>query len=204
MKKAIIYDFDKTIYSKETSIYFMLFYIKKYPKRIFKVIKFLSKFIFSFKNSDLKNIKNDFFEFIIKEDKEKLNKDIVEFWNTQDKNFFPYFKDEIIKNKKQADILILISASPEFLLQELYKKLGFDILIATKFENFKIIGNNCKGIEKLKRLNEIGEFEVISFYSDSMSDKPLFDIAKNKYSIDKKGNIHNGYPKKNGWVDKWK
>ncbi len=204
MKKAIIYDFDKTIYSKETSIYFMLFYIKKYPKRIFKLLKFLFVLLFNFKKVDLKNIKNEFFKFIIQNNKEKLENDILEFWNTQDKNFFTYFKKEIEKNKKQADILILISASPDFLLNPIYKSLGFNILIATKFENFKIVGNNCKGIEKVKRLNEVGEFEVISFYSDSMSDKPLFDIAKNKYSIDKNGNIHKGYPKKNGWIDKWK
>ncbi|WP_067140137.1 HAD-IB family phosphatase [Oceanivirga salmonicida] len=204
MKKAIIYDFDKTIYSKETSIYFMLFYIKKHPERILKVLKFLIKFIFSFKNSELKNIKNAFFEFIDKKNIDKLNDEIIEFWSSQEKNFFPYFKNEIIKNKKEADILILISASPDFLLEPIYTKLGFDILIATKFKNFKIVGNNCKGIEKLNRLNELGEFEVLSFYSDSMSDKPLFDIAKNKYSIDKKGNLHEGYPQKNGRVDKWK
>ena len=30
--KAIVYDFDKTVYSKETSVEFMKFYISKHPK----------------------------------------------------------------------------------------------------------------------------------------------------------------------------
>ena len=88
--------------------------------------------------------------------------------------------------------MILISATPSIFLEEISKELGFDKLIATEFvkqkDNFisKIEGSNCKGVEKVYRLQEYLEnFEIIKFYSDSMSDKPLFDLAKEKYFIKK-------------------
>ena len=96
----------------------------------------------------------------------------------------------------------MISASPDFLLKPLYKKLGFDILIATEYNNYSIVGKNCKGVEKLNRLNNLGAFHVLAFYSDSLSDKPLFDIADKKFSI-VKGKKNIGLPKKNGLIDKW-
>lgn len=112
-----------------------------------------------------------------------ISDDIKNFWEKEKENFYPYFNEEILKNKNDADVLILISASPEFLLEEVYKSLGFDILIATKYINYEISGKNCKGVEKVNRLNMLGNFRVLNFYSDSLSDKPLFDIAENKITI---------------------
>lgn len=198
MKKAIIYDFDKTIYSKETSIQFMLYYISKKPFKIFKLTKNLIKILFNLKN--LENTKNIFFS-IFKDD-DNIDKLIEDFWKTQKKNIYEYFFDEISFNKKQAEVLILISASPDFLLEKIYKILGFDILIATKYDNFKMVSKNCKQVEKLKRLKEVGEFDVLAFYSDSISDMPLFEIAKEKYTI-KNGKKYIGVPNKTRWIDKW-
>lgn len=197
MKKAIIYDFDKTIYSKETSMAFMFFFLKRHRYLIPKFILNLTIILFNIK--DLKKVKNIFFSIFKGMD---IENDINLFWEKEIKNIYPYFFKEIKENRKDADILILISASPDFLLEPIYKKLGFDILISTKYSNFTLIGKNCKKNEKLKRLNELGSFDVLCFYSDSLSDLPLFNIAKKKISINK-GNKVLGLPKKNGWLDRW-
>ncbi|MBE3030655.1 haloacid dehalogenase-like hydrolase [Sneathia sp. DSM 16631] len=197
MKKAIIYDFDKTIYSKETSMAFMFFFLKRHRYLIPKFILNLTIILFNIK--DLKKVKNIFFSIFKGMD---IENDINLFWEKEIKNIYPYFFEEIKENRKDADILILISASPDFLLEPIYKKLGFDILISTKYSNFTLIGKNCKKNEKLKRLNELGSFDVLCFYSDSLSDLPLFNIAKKKISINK-GNKVLGLPKKNGWLDRW-
>lgn len=197
VKKAIIYDFDKTIYSKETSITFMKYFLKKHPYLIFPFFINLIKILFNLFNlSKVKNIFFDIFKY------NNPNEDIIDFWEKEINNIYPYFFNEISNNKKEADILILISASPDFLLKPLYKKLGFDILIATEYNNYSIVGKNCKGVEKLNRLNNLGAFHVLAFYSDSLSDKPLFDIADKKFSI-VKGKKNIGLPKKNGLIDKW-
>lgn len=197
MKKAIIYDFDKTIYSKETSMAFMFFFLKRHRFLIPKFILNLTIILFNIK--DLKKVKNIFFSIFKGMD---IENDINLFWEKEIKNIYPYFFEEIKENRKDADLLILISASPDFLLEPIYKKLGFDILISTKYSNFTLIGKNCKKDEKLKRLNELGNFDVLCFYSDSLSDLPLFNIAKKKISINK-GNKVLGLPKKNGWLDRW-
>lgn len=197
MKKAIIYDFDKTIYSKETSMAFMFFFLKRHRYLIPKFILNLTIILFNIK--DLKKVKNIFFSIFKGMD---IENDINLFWEKEMKNIYPYFFEEIKENRKDADLLILISASPDFLLEPIYKKLGFDILISTKYSNFTLIGKNCKKNEKLKRLNELGSFDVLCFYSDSLSDLPLFNIAKKKISINK-GNKVLGLPKKNGWLDRW-
>lgn len=197
MKKAIIYDFDKTIYSKETSMAFMFFFLKRHRFLIPKFILNLTIILFNIK--DLKKVKNIFFSIFKGMD---IENDINLFWEKEIKNIYPYFFEEIKENRKDADLLILISASPDFLLEPIYKKLGFDILISTKYSNFTLIGKNCKKDEKLKRLNELGSFDVLCFYSDSLSDLPLFNIAKKKISINK-GNKVLGLPKKNGWLDRW-
>ncbi|WP_288771320.1 HAD family hydrolase [uncultured Sneathia sp.] len=197
MKKAIIYDFDKTIYSKETSMAFMFFFLKRHRSLIPKFILNLTIILFNIK--DLKKVKNIFFSIFKGID---IENDINLFWEKEMKNIYPYFFEEIKENRKDADLLILISASPDFLLEPIYKKLGFDILISTKYSNFTLIGKNCKKDEKLKRLNELGSFDVLRFYSDSLSDLPLFNIAKKKISINK-GNKVLGLPKKNGWLDRW-
>ncbi|WP_375168406.1 HAD family hydrolase [Sneathia vaginalis] len=197
MKKAIIYDFDKTIYSKETSMAFMFFFLKRHRSLIPKFILNLTIILFNIK--DLKKVKNIFFSIF---KGMYIENDINLFWEKEMKNIYPYFFEEIKENRKDADLLILISASPDFLLEPIYKKLGFDILISTKYSNFTLIGKNCKKDEKLKRLNELGNFDVLCFYSDSLSDLPLFNIAKKKISINK-GNKVLGLPKKNGWLDRW-
>lgn len=201
MKKAIIYDFDKTVYNGETSINFILFFLSKHPHLILKFI--FNLFLILFNIASLEKTKNIFFSILNNIDDNVLDSDISLFWEKERNKIFPYFYNEIKKNKKECDILILISASPDFLLENIYKKLGFDVLIATKYEKYKMVSKNCKNTEKVNRLKLLGEFEVLSFYSDSISDKPLYDIANNKYTIDKNGNILKGIPKKTKWVDKW-
>ena len=173
------------------------FFLKCHRSLIPKFILNLTIILFNIK--DLKKVKNIFFSIFKGID---IENDINLFWEKEMKNIYPYFFEEIKENRKDANLLILISASPDFLLEPIYKKLGFDILISTKYSNFTLIGKNCKKDEKLKRLNELGSFDVLCFYSDSLSDLPLFNIAKKKISINK-GNKVLGLPKKNGWLDRW-
>ncbi|WP_314010995.1 HAD-IB family hydrolase [Pseudostreptobacillus hongkongensis] len=190
MKKIVVYDFDKTIYGGETSTDFMRFFLKrnkKYIKRLPYVIKSLFYY-----NKNLKRSKEIFFKILDNIDMELLKNEIREFWKQNNKKIFSWISDEIKVNKLESDELILISATPSIFLEEISKELGFDKLIATEFvkqkDKFisKIEGSNCKGVEKVYRLQEYLEnFEIIKFYSDSMSDKPLFDLAKEKYFIKK-------------------
>ena len=109
-----------------------------------------------------------------------------------------------------------ISASPTFLIIDRLRLMGFDVVIGTDFlfESTKfhshITSKNCKNYEEVKRLDKWAEdnniqYDIVNFYSDSIADKPLFDLAEHKYWI-KKGILKNGMPQKKTLIDKlfWK
>ena len=190
MKNIIVYDFDKTIYNGETSTDFMLFFLKRNPKYIMRLCNVLYS-LFYYKK-DLKKSKEIFFRILNGVNIEFLKEEINEFWKVKKDKIFSWVYNEILENKKVSDELILISATPSIFLEKISKELGFDKLLATEFENTnklfdsKIKGSNCKGKEKVNRLNEyIDNYTILKFYSDSMSDKPLFDLADEKIFINK-------------------
>ena len=190
MKNIIVYDFDKTIYNGETSTDFMLFFLKRNPKYIIRIFNALYSLFYYKKN--LKKSKEIFFKILNGLDIKFLKEEINEFWKVKKDKIFSWVYDEIFENKKIADELILISATPSIFLDGISKELGFDKLLSTEFENLnevfnsKIIGANCKGDEKVRRLNNyISDYNILKFYSDSMSDKPLFDLAVEKIFVNK-------------------
>lgn len=175
-----IYDFDNTIYDGDSSVDFFKFCIKKNKKCLLILpYFFLACLFYLVKIKEKEYLKSAFFRFLKYFD--EIDPIVQEFW---DKNTFK-IKDFYLKQKKHTDIII--SASPYFLLYPLTEKLNIK-LIATDVEKKtgKLIGLNCYGIEKVKRLNEIDITSCNKFYSDSLSDLPVSKLAKESYIV--KGN----------------
>ena len=217
MTKLSVYDFDKTIYNGETLNDFYRFYLIKKPWKIYTVIFQLWYFLlYVLKIINLEKLKENFLRFLNGENTGELKKLIREFWEKKESKINPWVKDEILKNKKETEILVAISASPTFLIIDRLRLMGFDVVIGTDFlfESTKfhshITSKNCKNYEKVKRLDKWAEdnniqYDIVNFYSDSIADKPLFDLAEHKYWI-KKGILKNGMPQKKTLIDKlfWK
>ena len=90
--------------------------------------------------------------------------------------------------------MIVISAGYEPYIKEFIKNKAIVIANNFLYENDvfkgKIIGNDCYGQEKVKRLSELIPLKNIDYnqtcvYSDSMTDKPIFMLGKNKFFVDK-------------------
>ena len=217
MTKLSVYDFDKTIYNGETLNDFYRFYLIKKPWKIYTVIFQLWYFLlYVLKIISLEKLKENFLRFLNGENTGELKKLIREFWEKKESKINPWVKDEILKNKKETEILVAISASPTFLIIDRLRLMGFDVVIGTDFlfESTKfhshITSKNCKNYEKVRRLDKWAEdnniqYDIVNFYSDSIADKPLFDLSENKYWI-KKGILKNGMPQKKTFIDKlfWK
>ena len=214
----IVYDFDKTIYGGETGTDFLVFYMKKNPKKIFLFgISFVKDILlFLFKKIKLKELKGSYFKFLSDESTDEVEKLANEFWEKRASNVYGWVPNEIIENKKETDYVIVISASPLFLIDSFVKKIGFTHAFGTIMETEvrngkkyylpKVVGENCKNVEKVKAINRWAEkegikYKIIKFYSDSIMDKPLFDIAEKKYWI-KKGKKIEGIPLKETIIDK--
>lgn len=180
MYKIDVYDFDGTIYDGDSSIDFFLYAIKK-KKSLVKyfpiiIISMIMKYIGLIST---KKFKETFFLFV--KEFNNLEEMIEEFWQKNEFKIKKFFLDNIQKNEENY----VISASPEFLLKPYISKFENVKLIATKFdENGKIIGENCKGEEKVKLLKKAERnFEINNFYTDSLADLPLVNIAKNSFYV---------------------
>lgn len=201
MEKLAIFDIDYTITRKETLMEFFKYLVSKDIKNI----KFLPRALYSglmygVRVYDERRVKECFLKFIENIDEAELAKLTKSFYDERiSKILYKDAVDMIKKLKKEGYMVILISASPEFYVKEFYAIKEVDLIIGTKFtfEDGKFIrkmhGNNCKGEEKVRRLNEVlkeknikVDFKNSYMFSDSLSDKPLLDLVGNPYLINYK------------------
>ncbi len=201
MEKLAIFDIDYTITRKETLMEFFKYIVSKDIKNI----KFLPRALYSglmygVKVYDEKRVKECFLKFIENIDEAELAKLTKSFYDERiSKILYKDAVDMIKKLKNEGYMVVLISASPEFYVKEFYAIKEVDLIIGTKFtfDSGKFVrkmdGNNCKGEEKVKRLNEVlkeknikVDFENSYMFSDSLSDKPLLDIVGKPYLINYK------------------
>ena len=212
-EKLAIFDVDYTLTKRETLIEFYFFMMRKNPK----LLKYLPKSIYSsifyaLKIHDASKLKKTFIRFIDGIEENEMKKIVAEFYEKRlSKILYKDAIDTMKKMKAEGYKIYLISASAEFYLNELYNIPEVDKVIGTRFtlENGlhrnQILGDNCKGEEKVKRLKEVLTSENIEvdfknsyMYSDSLSDLPLFNLVGHPYLIN--------YRKKHDKIEilKWK
>lgn len=180
--KVNLYDFDGTIYDGDSTIDFYLFCLKKKAS----IIKFLPVFIFYILLYKLnlrskEEMKEKFYMFLNSFD--NIDSLVLEFWKNNDKKIKKFY----LENEHNKDVII--SASPEFLLKPICKKMKVKKLIASKVDKNtgKYIGYNCYGEEKVRRLNnEFKNIIVDNVYSDSYNDLPILKLGKNSFLVDGK------------------
>lgn len=203
MKKLAIFDIDYTITKKETLMELFKYIIRNDIKNI----RFLPRAIYcgvmyALKIYDEKKVKETFLKFIDGINEEDLSLLVKKFYNEKLKTILYEDALKMMKKLKEEGYEIyLISASPEFYIKEFYNIKEVDKIIGTKFRFNngifvrKMEGKNCKGKEKVRRLQEIIRNEHIEvnfkesyMFSDSLSDKPLLDLVGKPYLINYKKN----------------
>lgn len=182
-----VYDFDGTIYKNDTTYDFYFFALKRNIKTWFYIPSLAyATARFLLKNITKTEFKSIFFRFIKAYDKNKLDKEIDIFWDTHKWKIQNWY----LNQKKPDDVII--SASPDFLLDKIAKILNVEI-ISTKvdMDTGHIIGLNCSEDEKVKRFRILHNNDTVDeFYSDSNRDTPMAKIANKAFKV-KKGKIYN-------------
>lgn len=174
-----VYDFDKTIYHGDSTRDFIIYaYLRKpsllkhCPKQLYAYLKW--QLGFSTKTA----FKETLFGFFASID--DIDRYLGDFWKKHEKNLKAYY----LAQKCEDDLII--SASPEFLLKPICDKLKIK-LIASRVDKFtgQYTGENCFGEEKVLRFDEAGyqREDVEAFYSDSYSDTPLAELAKEAFLV---------------------
>lgn len=187
MKKINVFDFDKTVYQKDSTIEFWKFCIK-YKKKLIFLIPYQGFYFLLNKIGaiSIERCKEKFFIFLKFFSKQELENLLINFWRNE---IFNLNKELVDLIKKDRNLSVCISASPKFLIENPCKKIGIDICIGTEYNlaKYKILGKNCKGKEKINKLNLCLEnYQIENFYSDSLSDLPLFNISENKFLLKNK------------------
>ncbi len=196
-KDCIIYDFDGTLYDGDSFIDFFVFSLKKNPFYLFKLL-FLPVYIilWKFKVIDDKKLKEQFLCYLKSLNLAERDELVKRFWEKSRNKIFNWVNEEIHKDFETGATLICISASPDFLLHGIVSELKFDTLIASDFYDVqgmlhKMKSSNCKGDEKVSRLNAWKEENKVNLIvkkmvSDSFVDMPLFKIAEKCYFVKNK------------------
>lgn len=177
MKDIDIYDFDKTIVPFDSGSLFVGYCILHYPWCIvIAPVLLVAGLLMVCRIISFTQFKRLCFCFLPLIPKDKAVKD---FWDRHIDEVYPWFKDRPRHS-------VVISASPDFLLEDIAKRLNFDDLICT-CHNPKtgvIIGENCRDEEKVRRLYRLydkDEINVVDVYSDSLRhDRPIFSLATGK------------------------
>jgi phosphoserine phosphatase len=174
-----VYDFDRTVYDGDSTIDFYLFCMKEHrqllvtlPANLFRLV------LFTFRVITREQFKQSYFQsFLPKLD--NINSDLTKFWEVNKKKIKSWY----LEQRQSTDVII--SASPEFILEPICSLLQID-LVATKVnpENGLLDGLNCRGKEKINRFyDKFGSSEIDAFYSDHKSDAPLAILAKSAFLV---------------------
>lgn len=168
-----VYDFDKTIVPFDSGTLFCLYCFLHYPWIIICLpVIIIAGILMMLHIISFTNFKKTCFMFV---PLIPLSKAVKSFWDKYEKRVHPWFYK---RNRK----CVIISASPDFLLEEIGKRLNFDYLICTRHnkKTGAIIGKNCRGEEKVRRFCRYFEptVKVIDVYSDSLKhDRAIFSMA---------------------------
>ena len=177
-----VYDFDNTIYDGETLVDFILYYVRTDP-RIWKYVPKLLVICFKdafhlFTVEDAVDAYAGFLEgYYTKID--TIEEDVKKFWDKNEKKIKPWYE----KVRKPDDVIV--SGSTDFLLDEIMKRMGIKKYIGSSID---------KKTGKFKRLcfleNKVKFFyesfpnaHIDNFYTDSMNDKAMMDIADHVYFV---------------------
>lgn len=184
MENVNVYDFDNTIYDGETLVDFILYYIKTDRK----IWKYVPKLI-------IIAIKDALHLFTVEQAIEAYasflegyyvnlgdtTQNVIKFWDKNEKKIKPWYA----KVQKESDIIV--SGSTDFILDEIMKRMGIKHYIGSSIdkETGKFI-RLCFLENKVKAFYEIyPDKHIENFYTDSMNDKAMMDIADNVYLVKK-------------------
>ncbi len=164
------YDFDGTVYAGDSSADFYRWCLRRYPalvryapRQALAALRY-----YAAKKGSKTEMKQVFFSFL--RSVPVTDYLLKEFWDEHENKLCAWY----LRAKREDDVII--SASPEFLLRPLMRRLGLQQLLASRVEpdSGRFEGLNCHGEEKVLRFRaRFPEAKIECFYSDRLSDTPM-------------------------------
>ena len=116
-----------------------------------------------------------------------------DFIKQHKQNRFGWSADRVAAERAAGNKVLLISASPDYLVRALVRDMGFDAVMCSEMEKshpwkYKFL---CWGKNKVTALNVWAKKNkvtpvIVRSYSDSLSDMPIMKLAHEQVWIDRK------------------
>lgn len=174
-----VYDFDKTLYPRDSTLEFYLVSLLRHPSFLLDLPRTLAAFVRHGRGKitmqELREISLSSFRRI-----KRLEAEVERFWRKRKHKLYAYYRE----CRRPDDVVI--SASPEFLLRPIAREAAFGTLIASRYDvkTGKYEGERCWGEGKPPLFRErFPDGHIEAFYSDSLSDTPMARLAERAYLI---------------------
>ena len=200
---AAIFDLDYTITRRDTYLHFLLGYLHRHPERMLRCgwLPFAVA-IYKLKIRDNGWLKQTFLHAVAGGAKRaEIRKWVQEFIERiLAKEIRPGARDTIRRHKGAGHHLLMVTASLDFYVEELGRRLGFDAVICTRSTwddrerlTGSLDGDNCYGAVKLELVNEYFGQERSQWYtlgySDHHSDLPLLSWVDEAIAVNPTGKL---------------
>lgn len=174
-----VYDFDDTIFKGDSTRDFYWFCLTRHPGLCVCLPRQAWAFVrYALGGLKKRRMKEIFFCFLPR--LTDVDAELAAYWDSRQGRIRAWY----LAQKHPHDVII--SASPDFLLEEAGRRLGVHRVIATRMDKKTgaITGENCRGPEKVTRFAaEYPDAVVEGFYSDHESDEPMARQAQRAYLV---------------------
>lgn len=178
-----VYDFDGTIYDGDSTVDFTRFCLRRHPSLLLALPRFAWVCLrLAAGRAGLREMKSVLFSEMAR--RFSLEDEARQFWQQ------PKTRAKLgawFETTPRDVPIVIASASPEFELRYAAALLGVETLIGTRCDTATglLTGLNCKGEEKLRRMEEaVGPYTIRAMYTDSVkSDGPLLRKAQQGYIL---------------------
>lgn len=186
MRSIAFVDFDHNIYNGDSMLDFLKLVMGERGLRIallkssHAIIAYKSKLISGHKAKEVL-----FKHSLRHQSPSSLKPYVDQFTESIDQKLYPKAVKELEKHKNNQVDVVIVSASSPLWLEPWCKNNNFGLL-ATELElknglfTGSLAGNNCKGLEKARRIKSVyklEEYDQVFCYGDDKSDIPMLQLA---------------------------
>ena len=189
-----VFDLDETLLRVNCSFryYAHLRTLKLFPTpSIFSSAFYLLKYKL-FELSPLELHKKVFDKFLKGKDKKKLEKEVSNFWDKHLDSF--YYQPAIDRLKvsiNRNDYTIILSNSPDFLVEPIAKRFAVSEYKATKYSyddngfltGIEVIMDGTAKANYIKKIKQDLNIKIAHAYSDSIWDLPMLEVVENPVAV---------------------
>ena len=189
-KDVVVFDFDGTLSASDSNYEFFKYCFKKSFKPWLHIPYVVAGFIGRFVKPECLWWRETIRNFVTAQMVKDFSKDVIKLHK---QNRFGWATEQVAKEKKAGNIVVLISASPDYLIPELVKDMKFDAVLCSQMDTEKPYKYKflCWGKNKVIAMDKWAIKNkyipnVVRSYSDSKNDMPIMKIAKEQIWINPK------------------